>query len=226
MIVLKILGIILLVLLGLFVIICLSSVAVHVSFWDGKFDWSIRYFGIKILPRKKKAEKPSEDKKKKSDKKSKKSDKKETSDSDETSKKLPADAFLHKLQDIAHKADMADSALNALPSALRWIGKALTWYAVETDIVIADEDASKCAEQYGLMQMILQNLLSQTGNLIHVKRKKIQLRYDFTEEKSLYQFRCRVKLHIGKTILAGIAFLWNYFKDSSQAKKSIIREKL
>ena len=224
MIVLKILGIILLVLLGLLMIICLSSAAVHLSFWDGKFEWSVRYFGIKILPRKKKSEKPSDNKK--SDKKSKKSEKNQKSDSDKKSKKFLADRFLYKLQDIAHKADMADSAFNALPSALRWIGKALTWYAIETDIVIANEDASKCAEQYGLMQLIIQNLLSQTGNLIHVKRKKIQLRYDFTEDKSLYQFRCRVKLHIGKTILAGIAFLWNYFKDSSQAKKSIIREKL
>ena len=163
---------------------------------------------------------------KKSDKKSKKSEKNQKSDSDKKSKKFLADGFLYKLQDIAHKADMADSAFNALPSALRWIGKALTWYAIETDIVIADEDAAQCAEQYGLMQLIIQNLLSQTGNLIHVKRKKIQLRCDFTEDKSLYQFRCRVKLHIGKTILAGISFLWNYFKDSSQAKKSIIREKL
>jgi len=226
MIVLKILGIILLVLLGLLVIICLSSAVVHLSFWDGKFDWSVRYFGIKILPKKKKSEKPSDEKNKKSNKLFKKSDKKETSDCEKKSKKFKADAFLYKLQETAHKTDMADSALNALPSALRWIGKALTWYAVETDIVIADEDASTCAQKYGLMQMILQNLLSQTGNLIRVKRKKIQIRCDFTADKSLYQFRCKVKFHIGKTILAGIAFLWNYFKDSSQAKKSVIRENL
>ncbi|MBR4318678.1 MAG: hypothetical protein IKP69_01340, partial [Oscillospiraceae bacterium] len=60
MIILKILGIILLVLLILLVIICLSSAVVYVSFWDGKFDWNIRYFGIKLLPRKKKSQKPSE----------------------------------------------------------------------------------------------------------------------------------------------------------------------
>ncbi len=226
MIILKILGIILLVLLILLVIICLSSAVVYVSFWDGKFDWNIRYFGIKLLPRKKKSQKPSEKKEKKSDKTTEKSDENKKSDSDKKLKKLPADAFLTKLQNIVQKADMADSALNALPSALHWIGKALTWYAIETDIMIANEDAAKCAEQYGLMQIIFQNLLSQTGNFIHVKRKKIQLRCDFTEDKSLYQFRCRVKLHIGKTILVGISFLWNYFKDSSQAKKSIIREKL
>lgn len=221
--VLKIIGIILLVLLLLIVLICLSSVAVHVSFWDEKFDWSVRWLGIKILPRKKKIKLETPQKPEK--KKDKKSDKKD-SGSEKNIQKFPADVILQKLQKLVQKTDMAGSALNALPSAVRWLGKASTWYAIETDIVIANEDASECAKQYGLMQMILQNFLSQTGNFIHVKRKSIRLSYDFTADKNQYQFRCRVKLHIGKTAVAGIVFLKDYLKDSRQAKKAVVQEKL
>ena len=188
-------------------------------------NWSVRYFGIRILPsKKKKSETASDEAENK--KAGKKSGKEEKLDSGKKQKKLLADSVLQKFQKFVHRADMAGSAFNALPSALRWAASALTWYAVETDITIANEDAYECAKQYGLMQIILQNLLSQTGSLIHVKRKNIQLRCDFTADESLYQFRCKVKIHIGKTIIAGIVLLWNYFKDSRQAKKSIVRENL
>ncbi|MBE6876317.1 MAG: hypothetical protein E7496_06265 [Ruminococcus sp.] len=219
----KILFTVLLIILILIIIICLSSVSAHISFWEGKFEWSIRYFGLKLLPRKKISKKP------KSSEKDNKEDaygKDEKQETEEKPEKLLMDAVWEKMQKFAKRMDMAGNALSALPPALRCFGNALTWYAIETDILIADEDAADCARKYGLMQIIFQNLFSQTGNLMHVKRKNIRIQYDFIEDTCRYNFRCRVKVHIGKTIIAGIVFLWNYFKDSTQAKKELVSQKL
>ncbi|MBR1554752.1 MAG: hypothetical protein IJ644_05080, partial [Oscillospiraceae bacterium] len=185
------------------------------------FEWSVRYFGLKLLPRKKSAGKPKD---------SGKDKKEETSDNEKESEKKPekflTDVIWEKMQKFAKRLDMAGSAVSALPPALRCFGNALTWDAIETDILIADEDAADCAQKYGLMQILLQNLLSQSGIFIHVKRKNIRIRCDFIEDTCRYNFRCKVKINIGKTILAGIVFVWNYFKDSTQAKKTIVSQKL
>ena len=218
-----------LIILGIIIIICVSGVKVNLSFWDGTFDWSVRYFGLKLLPRKKKEKKAgASEKKKKSDKKSEKPETEETPEPENPKKPVPEfmDKIREKMQKTAKRLDLAGSGLHALPPALRWFGRAVTWYAIETDIVIADEDAAVCARNYGLMQILLQNLFSQTGNMIHVKRKSVGIRCDFIEDKSRYNFRCKVKINVGKTILAGIVFLWNYLKDSGQAKKTIVSQKL
>ena len=217
----KIISTAVLIILLLIIIICLSNVSAHVSFWDGNFEWSVRYFGLKLLPRKKSAGKPKD---------SGKDKKEETSDNEKESEKKPekflTDVIWEKMQKFAKRLDMAGSAVSALPPALRCFGNALTWDAIETDILIADEDAADCAQKYGLMQILLQNLLSQSGIFIHVKRKNIRIRCDFIEDTCRYNFRCKVKINIGKTILAGIVFVWNYFKDSTQAKKTIVSQKL
>ena len=223
--IIKAISIILFIILFIITIICLSSVSAQVSFWDGKFDWSIRYFGFKLLPRKKK-EKP--ESKPKTEKKSEKNKKTESETQDTDKKQSPPlmDKLWLKLQKLAKRMDMAGSALNALPPALIAFGKAVTWYAIETDILIAHEDAADCARNYALIQTAVQNLLSQSGNYIHVKQKKINIQYDFIQDKSIYQFRCKVKIHIGKTIGAVIVFLWNYLKDSKKAQTAVVRQKL
>ena len=213
----------LLIILLLIIIICLSSVSARISFWEGKFEWSVRWFGLKLLPRKKSAGKSEQSGK---DKKPASSGTENNEDTEKKPEKFFMDTVWEKMQKFAKRLDMAGSAVSALPPALRCFGNALTWDAIETDILIADEDASDCARKYGLMQIVLQNLFSQSGNLMHVKRKNIRIRCDFIEDESRYHFRCRVKVHIGKTIVAGIVFLWNYFKDSAQAKKEIVSQKL
>ncbi len=221
---------VLLIILLIIIIFCISSVKVNLSFWDGKFDWNVRYFGLQILPRKKKEKKTgNSENQKKSDKKSEISQKEETAETEENPKKpVPElmDKILEKMQKTVKRLDLAGSGLTALPSALYWFGRAVTWYDIETDILIADEDAAVCARNYGLAQMVLQNLFGQTGSMIHVRRKSVSIRCDFIEDKSKYQFRCKVKINIGKTILAGIVFLWNYLKASGQAKKTIVSPKL
>ncbi len=50
---------IMLVLLVLLLAVCLSNAVISLRYWDNAFTWSIRYLGIRILPRKKKPEKKS-----------------------------------------------------------------------------------------------------------------------------------------------------------------------
>ncbi|MBR1529043.1 MAG: hypothetical protein IJ642_07055 [Oscillospiraceae bacterium] len=221
----KIFLIILSAVLILIIILCLTSVSVRLSFWDEKFDWSVRYLGLKILPRKKKDSDTDTKEKEKKQKKEKNTENQKIK-SEQKAQKLLMDKIWEKMQKFVSRMDMAGSAAAALLPALTALGKAVTWYAVETDILVADEDAAVCARNYGLIQTAVQNLLSQAGNYIHVKRKKIKIQYDFIQDKSSYQFRCRVKLQIGKTIGAALVFLWYYLKDRRKAGKAVIRQKL
>ena len=220
-IILKILGYLLLFLLLVILIVCLSSIRADISFWNGKFEWCIRYFGFRILPRKKKKAKKTET----SESSTKKDKEKKSEEETEKSVDLPMmDKLLKKMQKLAKTMDMAGSAVYALPKTLQYFGKALTWYHIETDILVANEDAAVCAQQYGIIQTVLQTVISQTGMLIHVKRKKISIQCDFTEDNSRYDFRCSVKIHIGKTLIAGIVFLIGYLKDSHTAKTAIVKK--
>ena len=202
----------LLILLLLGVLICLSSIAVHMRYWDGVLKWSIHWFGIKIFPLpfklKRRGKKVSADT-------AVKKTKKKSSPEKKIQKKPFMDNISAKMQKALQTLDKAESGIYALSPALRHLGNALTWYAIETDILIATEDAADCARQYGIMQILLQNLFTQTGNWIHVKRKRIQLRYDFVQDKSQYNIKFRVKLHIGRTIIAVIVFLWHYVRSKN-----------
>ena len=99
------------VLVLLTVLLCISHVVVSVRYWDGKFDWSVRYLGIKLLPRKK-SDKPPKPKK---EKKKKKQDEEAPA---EKRREFLMDKLWNLMQSIAGKADLAGSALFALPGPL------------------------------------------------------------------------------------------------------------
>lgn len=226
----------------LILIICLSSVSVHISYWGGKLKWSVWYLGFQILPLRKRKTKSR--KKSRLKKKAKKADhdkpkfrqtaeikqqpdiqpEKKTDNHQKTPDHFKIDKMLERFTRFVGMMDITGSVMAALPATLNSLRKALTWYAIETDIVIADEDAARCAQKYGLWQTVLQNLL--TGNFIHTERKKIRIQYDFVAEESCYQFRCRLKLHIGRTIWTVIIFICKYFLDKHKAESVIINEKL
>ncbi len=228
--ILKILWTVIWIILAIMIIICLSSIIVHVQYWDGEIFWNVRYFGIKLLPSKSKRKKKTvsdSNSNSNAKPKNKHSPEPETeTELEKPPKKLILDKFSERMQKLVNRLDMAESGMHALPETMVYLGKAMTWDSIETDILIAAEDAAACAEEYGLMQIILQNLFSQTGIWVHVKRKNIQLKYDFIEDKSKYNFRCKVKINIGKFIFALFVFLWYYLKDSHEAGQSVIRKKL
>ncbi|MBR3631404.1 MAG: DUF2953 domain-containing protein [Oscillospiraceae bacterium] len=197
------------------VLLCISHVVVSVRYWDGTFDWSIRYLGIKILPRKKSDKPPKPEKKKKKE--------------DEPAEKR-RDFLMDKLwklmQSIAGKADLAGSAVFALPGPLNKLLRGITWYDIETDIVLGGEDAAETAQLYGKIQMILQPLLGAAAHYMKVKRKRISIVCDYTEDTSQYNAGCKFKLAVGTVLAVGIWLAWDFLMDNRAAKKTLVSEKL
>ncbi len=216
---------ILLIIVLLITILMLSRAVVFVEFWDGAFRWKLQYFGITILPRPKKSTdgaeetpKPSKKKKDAADKNNSQKDAK-TEEETVTPKQFAADRFVQLLQKIAGYADMAGNALPAIPHTLQRICRGITWSDVETDILVANEDASKCATQYATVQMAIHLLLAEFGILMHVRRKRLAIACDFAADKSRWNVRLKVKLRLGSVVGAGLWFLFDYFRNSRKACK-------
>ncbi len=227
--------IILLVLLLIIALLCMLSVSLSLEWWDSKLKWNVRVCGIKILPRKKKKRKLE---KKDTIKKTKKASA-ESEKSAETAEKAPKkqeetdrpkEFFMDKLwrilQKIAKYGDLAGSAFFAIPKPLRKIGKAFTLSHVRTDIVIADEDAGKCAHLYGQVQLLTQQFLANAGKAIHVRRKKVSIVCDFTADESKWNVGFRLRFRLGPALAAAVMFLFYFLRDVRRAKKAVISEKI
>lgn len=198
----------------LFVLICLSSVVVQLGCRDGAFTWSVRYCGIRLLPRKS-GGKPKQ-KQKKPDGDSK--------DKGVQRRKFLMDRLWLMMQNIAGKCDLAGSGIAALPGPLQWFLRAVTWSDIVTDFVIGGEDAAKAAQQYGMVQAGLQTILDASRHLIHVRRKDVRVGVDFTADRSKWDFSCKIKVRIGTLMAAGIWLLWRFLKDSRQAKQTLVSD--
>ena len=207
------------VLVLLTVLLCISHVVVSVRYWDSKFDWSVRYLGIQILPRKK-SDKPPKPKK---EKKKKKPDEEEPA---EKRREFLMDKLWKLMQDIAGKADLAGSAVFALPGPVNKLLRGITWYDIETDIVLGGEDAAETAQLYGKIQMILQPLLGAAAHYMKVKRKRISIVCDYTEDTSQYNAGCKFKLAVGTVLAVGIWLAWDFLMDNCKAKKTLVCDKI
>lgn len=136
------------------------------------------------------------------------------------------DQKLKSFQKFVSGMDTAGNVCAAVPGTLRLLARAAKWCDIRTDIVIGGEDAYICARNYGIMQAAIQNLLAQMSKKIIVKRKKISISCDFTQDESKYQFQFSFQLHVGKTVLAVIYFLLMYFWDKHKVKTSVSGAKL
>lgn len=216
--ILKILLFLLMIVLLVFIIICLSSVVTKISFWDGKLNWTVQYLGFQILPFQKKPAflEKSRKHKKKSD----------AASNEKKHQDFWMDKFWKVLQNFVNTMDMTGSAVFALPKTLQKLAKAIKWCHIKTDILIGDEDAYDCARQYGMVQAGVQNLLAQIGTLTQVRRKQIIISCDFTQDESRYNISFECRVHVGKSIIAVIFFLWEYLRDSRKAGAEISSKKL
>ncbi len=210
----KVFLIVLLVLTALIVFVCLTSVTAQVSWWDREFTWCVKYLGIRILPSKKPA-KPKEKKEKEKEEKEK-----------ELRKRFLMDKLWSVLQNIAEKADLAGSALAALPGPFQKLLMSITWCDIRTDIVIGGQDAADTAKQYGIVQAGVQTLISSAAHIIHVKRKDVRIGCDFIADQSQWNAACKVKVKIGPLLGAAIWLAWKFLMDSRRAKKTLVSDVL
>ena len=219
----KVFLIILLILLLLTVLLCLSSAVASVRYWDGAFEWNVKYLGIRLLPRPKK---PKKEKKKKDDK-----DEPPEDDGKPLRKKFLMDKLLEFMQNNVGKLDLAGSGIAALPGPLQMLLRSVIWSDIQTDIVIGGEDAAKTAQQYGMVEAGLKTIIGASAHVIRVKRKDreyrdIHVRCDFTADKSRWDFACKCKVQVGPLLGGGIWLLWKFLMDSRKAKKQIVSDVL
>ncbi len=224
---------ILLVLLLILVILLMSRVALTVEYWDGKFSYAVRYFGIKVYPFPEKAEtdpekeeqKATEKARKKAEKEAKKQAEKEAAAA-ERKKRLPAEKIQRVLQRIAERSDMIGEILAAVPGPLQKLLRSVTLDDLVTDFLIGGEDAADTALLYGRVQIAVQNLLANLGKHIRVKRKDVRIVCDFTADESRWNIRCSVKVHIGTAAAAALWFLWKYWRAGKTADKAIVSPRI
>ncbi len=214
---------ILLILALLLTIILLSQVVVAVEFWDGKFRYAVKYFGIQVYPfRKKQEEKPPDSEKEA--KKAKKQAEKEAA-AEANKKRLFADKMQRMMQKIADMGDMAGNAFFATPAPLKKLFSSIT-LVLETDFLIGGEDAADTAILYGRIQLALQNALANLGKYIHVKRKNMRIACDFVADESRWNVRAEVKLRIGTAVAAALWLVWNYWWGGRKARKFAVNESI
>ena len=224
--------IVLLVLVLLIAVICWSSGVVELSYWDKELSWCVKYFGIKLLPRGKKddaadGEDDSASEKKKKKKKKKDEAPEEGKDGDAPKQKtFLMDKLWRKMMDIAGKLDLAGSGIAALPGPFQKLLRSITWSDIETDILVAGDDAAKTARTFGTLQTAFRLLLCEAQKIIYVKTKKIRIACDFIEDESRWNIRFKLKVRVGTVLAAGIWLAWRFLMDSITAKKQLVREKL
>jgi len=206
------------VLLLLITAVMCSGVVIEVSFRSCRLEWCVRYLGIRILPGKKKPEKPAasdvqetpeEPGEPAAEKPPKKRRRKEKETPDKPERKpFFMDALWEKLQDLAEKMDMAGSGLHALPGPLRRILRGVTLYDIDTDIVTAHEDADRCAQLYGAVTGGIGDLLGHASLFMKVRPGKIRVVCDYAADACRFDFSFRVRLRIGAAVGAALWFLW------------------
>lgn len=226
---------ILFILVLLLTVILLSQAEVWAEYWDGKFRYAVRYFGIQVYPFRKKKEKappdPEKERKKsekqeqkKAERDAKKQAEKEAAEA-ENKKRLLADKMQRTMQKIADTCDLAGNALFAAPAPLKKLFSSIT-LVLETDFLIGGEDAADTAVLYGRLQLAIQNVLANLGKYIHVKRKNVRLACDFAADESRWNVRASVKVRIGTAVAAALWILWNYWTGGRKARKTIVSERI
>ncbi len=101
------------------------------------------------------------------------------------------------------------------------------------DFIVADEDAYKCAVNYGIVSGTVWNGLAWLGEACTVSYKTVDIRCGFSLKKSQWDASCNVKFRLHTLAGAGIWFLTTYiFKiflpdrlKKKRAKKSAARQK-
>ena len=255
---------VLLVLLVLLLAVCLSNAVISLRYWDNAFTWSIRYLGIRILPRKKKPEKksaapetdaaadtapeaetmpeapetdapqetaaetPPEETPPQTDAPAEtptEDDKAaETEPAQEEQRPANKDFAMDKLrkliQGLSEKADLAGSALAALPPPLKRLLWSVKLSRIETDIIVGGEDAADCARLYGMIYALLEPLIGNAAHTFRAGQRKLFVRCDYTRDTSQWNADVCVKVNVGIVLSAGIWLAARFLKDRCRARKT------
>ena len=112
---------------------------------------------------------------------------------------------------LSEKIDLFLDIWSVGKKPLKKICKGFHFSKLYLDVKVADEDAYKCAMNYGRMCFAVYNGLELLNAIFTVKPEHIDVYAAFGEEKSEYTASFTVKFRLGTAVCAAIAFLWAYY---------------
>ncbi|MDE5556824.1 MAG: hypothetical protein K2J32_03895, partial [Ruminococcus sp.] len=90
---------------------------------------------------------------------------------------------------------------------------------VYIDFIVANEDAYKCAVNYGIVSSAVYNLLAWFGELFTVSYKTVDIRSGFSLKKSQWDASCKVDFRLYTLVVSILWFLLAYLFKISIPKK-------
>lgn len=139
-------------------------------------------------------------KKKKDKKKNKHKDNDDDDENDDNDEKKPLSDKIEKLLDIWGSAK----------NPLCVIFKAFKFSDLYIDFVIANEDAHKCALNYGKFSALTYRGLALMSRVFTVRLKTVDIQPGFGMKKGRFDAAVKLRLRVGTIVIAGLWFLITY----------------
>lgn len=111
---------------------------------------------------------------------------------------------------LMDKIEFILGILEAADRPLLKILKGVKFSEVYIDFIIANEDAYKCALNYGRISGAVYNLLGWLGAFCNVKYKTVDINPGFAQKNSRWDISLRLSFRPVTLVIAGIAFLITY----------------
>lgn len=154
----------------------------------------------------------------------------EISDKDKKPKKDSTD---EEKSDITDKIDFILSTINTAWSPLKRIFKGFRFSELYIDFIIANEDAYKCAVNYGRFCGVVYNGIALMSRIFTVRLKTVDIQPGFSLKKSRWDASFSLDFRAGTVVIAGLAFLITFiFKvflpskfKKRKLKKSAVAQK-
>lgn len=111
---------------------------------------------------------------------------------------------------LEKKFNMLFDVWNSAKRPVHKIFKGFKFSDFYIDFVIANEDAYKCALNYGRISAAFYRILAQMSRLFTVRLKTVDIQPGFGLSKSRWDVSFRLSLRLGTFVIAGIWFLITY----------------
>lgn len=127
--------------------------------------------------------------------------------------------------ELTDKIDFILSTIDAAWSPLKRIFKGFRFSELYIDFIIANEDAYKCAINYGRFCGIIYNGLAALSRIFTVRLKTVDVQAGFGLKKSRWDASLSLDFRAGTVVIAGFAFLITFifkvFIPSKLSKRKI-----
>ncbi|MBO7396023.1 MAG: hypothetical protein J6U16_07910, partial [Ruminococcus sp.] len=112
--------------------------------------------------------------------------------------------------DLIEKIDFVLDIVRAADRPILKIFKGVKLYGLYIDFIIANEDAYKCALNYGRISGALYNVLAWLSVLFSVKLKTIDINPGFAVDKPRWDAAGKIKFRPITAVVAGVGLLLTY----------------